>query len=306
MSYFKVNYLGVGCATPTVRHNPAAQLVDYHKHHMLIDCGEATQLQMQRYHHSFAGIDHIFISHLHGDHFLGLPGLLSTLSLHDIGGTVTVHTFAEGVELIRRVVDYVCRDRSYTLEFNVITPGTEQLLYDDNNLTVRSFPLYHRVPCVGFRFDEKPKLRHINGEMAEYYKVPHYLMNELRAGADLVLPDGTVIDNERLTTDPSPSLSYAYCSDTVYDERVARAVEGIDTLYHEATYGDDGAAKAMPRGHSTARQAARIAALAGARRLVLGHFSSSIQDEAALAQQAAEEFGGEVIIGAEGLTIDLI
>ena len=283
MSNFNVKILGCGSATPTLRHNPSSQLVTYGKHQMLVDCGEGTQLQLRRFGGSFSKIDHIFLSHLHGDHFLGVPGLLSTLALHSVEGDVTIHTFRDGAEVLRQLLDYVCRERSFNLHFDIIDPKETRVVYEDNNIAVTAFPLYHRVPCVGYRFDEKPKRRHIIREMVDYYKVPVYLLNDIRDGADLVLPDGTVVANERLTTDPSPSTSYAYCSDTAFDERVAESVKGVETLYHEATYSDEGEAKAAPRGHSTARQAGRIAALAGAKKLVLGHYSKTIREESALA-----------------------
>ena len=304
MSYFSVTILGCGSATPTLRHNPSAQLVTYRQQAMLIDCGEGTQLQLRRYGCSFAKISHIFLSHLHGDHFLGLPGLLSTMALHDVGGTVTIHTFAEGAALIRNILDLVCRDRSYTLKFDIIDPKNPGIVYSDSQLEVEAFPLYHRVPCVGYIFREKPKKRHINGEAAKFYGVPHYAMESLREGADLELPDGRVIANSLLTKDPDRAMSYAYCSDTTYDPRVAEAVRGVDVLYHEATYGDNMEAKAKPRGHSTARQAARIAEMAGAGKLVIGHYSKTVEDPAVLVAEASEEFKN-VIAANEGLVLNL-
>lgn len=304
MSYFSVTILGCGSATPTLRHNPSAQLVTYRQQAMLIDCGEGTQLQLRRYGCSFAKISHIFLSHLHGDHFLGLPGLLSTMALHDVGGTVTIHTFAEGAALIRNILDLVCRDRPYTLKFDIIDPKNPGIVYSDSQLEVEAFPLYHRVPCVGYIFREKPKKRHINGEAAKFYGVPHYAMESLREGADLELPDGRVIANSLLTKDPDRAMSYAYCSDTTYDPRVAEAVRGVDVLYHEATYGDNMEAKAKPRGHSTARQAARIAEMAGAGKLVIGHYSKTVDDPAVLVAEASEEFKN-VIAANEGLVLNL-
>jgi len=304
MSYFSVTILGCGSATPTLRHNPSAQLVTYRQQAMLIDCGEGTQLQLRRYGCSFAKISHIFLSHLHGDHFLGLPGLLSTMALHDVGGTVTIHTFAEGAALIRNILDLVCRDRPYTLKFDIIDPKNPGIVYSDSQLEVEAFPLYHRVPCVGYIFREKPKKRHINGEAAKFYGVPHYAMESLREGADLELPDGRVIANSLLTKDPDRAMSYAYCSDTTYDPRVAEAVRGVDVLYNEATYGDNMEAKAKPRGHSTARQAARIAEMAGAGKLVIGHYSKTVENPAVLVAEASEEFKN-VIAANEGLVLNL-
>lgn len=306
MGYFNVTILGCGSATPTLRHSPSAQAVRYRNRLMLVDCGEGTQLQLRRYGLSFAKISDIFVSHLHGDHFLGLPGLLSTMALHGVEGAVTVHTFAEGADILRRLMAMFCHDTTFTLRYNIITPGQESVLFEDNNLRVTSFPLHHRVPCVGFRFDEKPKRRHIDGPAAKFYDVPHYMMDAIKDGADFTRPDGTIVPNNRLTTPADPSMSYAYCSDTAFDTRVADAVRGVDVLYHEATYGDDRAHNAAPRGHSTAREAGRIAALAGARELILGHYSKTVADESVLAAQAAEEFSGKVIAANEGLVINLI
>ena len=307
MSYFNVTILGCGSATPTLRHMPSAQAVHYRNRLMLVDCGEGTQLQLRRYGLSFAKVSDIFISHLHGDHFLGLPGLLSTMALHDVEGTVTVHTFAEGADILRRLMDMFCRERPYKLKFNIIDPTAPGTLVEDGNLRIQAFKLHHRVPCVGFRFDEKPKRRHIDGDAAKFFGVPHYMMNAIKDGADFTTPDGRTIPNARLTKDPDPAMSYAYCSDTAFSPQVAQAIEGVDIVYHEATYGDDRAHNAAPRGHSTAREAGRIAAMAGASRLIIGHYSKTVTDETMLATQAAEEFpGGCVVPAREGMVIDII
>ena len=159
---------------------------------------------------------------------------------------------------------------------------------------------------MGYIFREKPKKRHIDGESARFYGVPHYAMERLREGADFTLPDGRVIPNERLTTPADPAMSYAYCSDTTFSPRVAEAVKGVDVVYHEATYGDDQAHKARPRGHSTARQAGQVAAMAGASKLVIGHYSQTVHDTSVLVGEASEVFGGEVIAADEGMEITLI
>lgn len=304
MGNFSVTILGCGSATPTLRHFPSAQALSYGNRVMLIDCGEAAQLQLRRFGVSFAKITDIFISHLHGDHFLGLPGLLSTMALHSVGGTVRVHTFAQGAELLSGILDVLCRERPYQLEYDIIDPAAPGIVLDDKHLQVRAFPLSHRVPCVGYRFTEKPKLRHINGEAARYHNVPHYAMQSLREGADWISPDGRVVPNAVLTTPPSPSRSYAYCSDTSFNRDVARHVRGVDVLYHEATYGSDNASKATSRGHSTAAEAAEIARMAGVGRLVIGHYSKMITDEEALAAEARQVFA-DTVAAREGLVIDL-
>ena len=270
---------------------------------MMVDCGEGAQLAMRRMKLKYSRLNHIFISHLHGDHCLGLPGLLSTMALHDTEGTVTVHTFAEGAELFERIINFFCRERSYDLRFNIIKPE-HAVIYEDRSLTVETFPLYHRVPCVGYIFREKPKLRHINREMVDFYKVPVAMMHSIKEGADFVLPDGTVVANERLTTPAEPAYSYAYCSDTVYNPLVAEAVKGVDVVYHEATYTDDDAEKARQRGHSTAGEAAKIALEAGAKKLIIGHYSKSYADESGHIADACRIFP-DTIAANEGLTIDI-
>ncbi len=301
---FSLDILGCGSATPTMRHLPSCQVVTHRRRLMMIDCGEGAQLQMRRQRLQFSRLRHIFISHIHGDHFLGLPGLLSTMALHDTGGTVTVHCLRQGAELLRSIMAVLCRDTSFDIEYDVIEPR-EAVIIDDDALRVSTFPLYHRVPAVGFRFDEKPKPRHIDGEAVRFYGVSHAWMERLRRGEDYVAPDGRVIENARLTRPADRSCSYAYCSDTMYDERVARAVAGVDTLYHEATYLTDRADKAAPRGHSTAAEAGRIATLAGVRRLVVGHYSKSYDSDEPFAAEAATTFAGQVIPAREGLHLDL-
>lgn len=301
MPDFKVHILGCGSATPTARHKPSCQVVDAHGKLFMVDCGEGAQLEFRRQSLKFSRLGHIFISHLHGDHFLGLPGLLSTMALHQKEGDVTVHIHPEGAELLQRIMAVLCRETSYTLHYDIIEPGFTGTIYEDRSLTVDTFPLYHRVACSGFIFREKPAKRPLRADMLEFYDVPVSVRREVADGADFTTPDGRVIPNAWLTRDPEPPVSYAYCSDTMRKDAVARAVAGVRTIYHEATYDDAQAFKAAPRGHSTARDAAITARLAGAERLVIGHYSKSITDESVLTAQAAEEFAGEIIPATEGL-----
>lgn len=303
MTKFQLNILGCGSASPSLRHLPSCQVIDFRDRLMMIDCGEGAQLSMRRERLKFSRLNHIFISHLHGDHVLGLPGLLSTLSLHEIGGTITVHCFEEGAEILSKIMDFFCRERSYKLVYDIVDHNGG-MVYEDDTLSVEAFPLYHRVPCVGYIFREKPKLRHINAEMVEFYKVPFWQRRALKEGADFVTAEGVVIENERLTHDAEPSVSYAYCSDTAFDMRVAEAVKGVDVIYHEATYDDSWAEKAHERGHSTAGEAAKIAAAAGAKLLILGHYSKSYNDES-LHLADARKYFPNVIAANEGMKIEL-
>lgn len=304
MVNFDVHILGCGSATPSLRHQPSCQVVDYRGRLMMIDCGEGAQLAMRRQKLKFASLTDIFISHLHGDHFLGLPGLLSTMALHEKGGTVTVHIFEQGAKVLRHIMALCCPDPGYEIRYNIISPRGGETVYQDRNLTVTTFALKHRVPCVGYRFDEKPKPRHMRPGVAQTYGLPRYLIDGIRQGNDLTLPDGRIISNDLLTTAPSPSCSYAYASDTMYNPAVTEAVRDVDVLYHESTYGDDKEHLAAKRGHATARQAATVARDAGAGRLVLGHFSKSILDEQPLVDQARRVFDNTVA-ATEGMTIHL-
>lgn len=302
----RLHILGCGSAAPSLRHLQSSQVVDHRGKLFMLDCGEGAQLSMMRMRLKFGKLNNIFISHIHGDHFLGLPGLISTMALHTKGAALTVHICAEGAEILRSLLHIIVGDTPFDLRFNIIDPSARsQLLYEDSGLTISSFPLYHRIPTVGFLFREKPKLRHINAEMAEFHGVPHYAMDALRRGEDYVKPDGTTVANALLTSPPTPSTSYAYCTDTTADRRVVASVRGVDTIFHDATYGDDGAANAANYGHATSRQAADIARRAGAQTLILGHFSQRYDSEQPLADQAAEAFRGRIILANEGLTIPL-
>ncbi len=303
MDTLELNILGCGSAKSTLRHLPSCQVLNVRGHLMMIDCGEGAQLEMQRHHLKFSRLKNIFISHLHGDHCFGLPGLLSTMALQNIGGKITVHIFKEGAELFGRMLDFFCRERSFDLQFNIIDTH-KAVIYEDSAITVSTFPVVHRVPCVGFLFREKPKLRHINSLACQEHDVPIHAMNSLRQGIDYVTPNGVLIPNAQLTTDADPSISYAYCSDTKFSKRVINAVTGVDWIYHEATYGDENIKNATKRYHSTARQAAMVAREAGAKKLILGHYSSRYDDLSPLLNEAQDEFPN-TIAATEGMKFDL-
>lgn len=303
MEKFEVNILGCGSAIPTPRHNPASQVVNFRDNLLMIDCGEGAQKMMRRMGLRFARLNHVFISHMHGDHCLGLPGLLSTLGLHERTGTVVVHLPVEGLDVMKTMIDYFCRQAPYEIVLNPIE-GDGGRLVDTPSLTVDAFPLYHRIPCYGFVFREKEKLRHLRSDMVKFHEIPVRELQRIKEGADYVKPDGTVLPNDMLTTPADPSRSYAYCSDTMFDERVAQAVAGVDLLYHEATYASDLAVQARERGHSTAAEAARIARMAGVKRLMIGHYSKRYDNLDVLVEDARSEFA-EVIAANEGMVVKL-
>ena len=304
MEKFDLHILGCGSATTSFRHMPSCQVLNIRDNLFMIDCGEAAQLGFARQHLKMQRLNHIFISHLHGDHCFGLPGLLATLDLHQRTGPLTIHINADGAKVFRQFFDFFLADGSSQIEFNII--GRQQaVIYEDDAITVETFPLKHRVPTAGFLFREKPKLRHIKGDMVRFYEVPIYLYNDLRHRADFVTPDLQTIPNHVLTSDADPCISYAYCSDTAYYPRIAESVKQPTWIYHEATYTDQFAALAAERGHATARQAAQIATLTGAQNLILGHFSKRYTSEEAFKSEAEEAFAGRVMLANEGLTIDL-
>ncbi|MCH5326123.1 MAG: ribonuclease Z [Duncaniella sp.] len=306
MSHFSVSILGCSSATQTSRHNQTCQVVDFRDKLFMIDCGEGAQAQFRRLGLKFSRLNHIFISHLHGDHFFGLPGLLSTMSLHHTEGVVTVHAFRKGVELLDEWMSFFNRQSSFRLEYDIIEPGERRIVYEDRGLTVETYPLYHRIDCTGYIFREKQGLRHLRGDMVKFHQIPVSLLQGIKEGADYVKPDGSVIPNAALTTPPTPARSYAYCSDTMPNPRIPIDLSGVNTIYHEATYGTAFEALAAERGHSTARQAAINARDAGAEKLILGHFSKRYlkTGEEILLRESREVFPNSILAD-EGLVIDI-
>ena len=300
---FVIHTLGCGSAKPSLRHQPSCTVVEHRGSLYMIDCGEGAQLAFMKQRLSFTKLRHIFITHLHGDHVLGLPGLLSTLALTGNGGELTIHTFQEGAGQIKSMIDYFCRDTPFEIKYDIIKPE-EKIILDTKSLTVRTLPLEHRIPTVGYVFEEKPKPRHINPAMTDFHQVPVAMMKRIKEGEDFMKPDGTVVPNKMLTTDADPSYSYAHISDTAYMPQLAGKIGPVDLLFHETTYLNDREADAIERGHSTARQAAMVARDAGAKCLLTGHYSSRYTDDTLFLKEAQEVFPN-VILNTEGLRIDI-
>ncbi len=303
MTRLELNILGCGSATMTPRHQPSCQVLNVRDNLMMIDCGEGAQLSVRRMKLKLMRLNHIFISHLHGDHCFGLPGLVSTMALLNRTNSLTIHTFKDGAELFSGMLDFFCRERPFEVRFNIIDTH-KRIIWEDDAMTVTTFPLVHRVPAVGFRFQEKPKLRHIIGEEVQRLGVPHYAMNALRQGEDWITPEGIIVPNDQLTTAADPAISYAYCSDTKFSRRVIKNVEGVDWLYHEATYDESLRVKAHKRYHSTALEAATVAHDAGVKQLIIGHFSKRYLDETPLLDEARSIFPATRLAN-EGLVVDL-
>ena len=274
MSDFSVTILGCGSAKPSLRHYTSAQIVNHRGNLFLIDCGEGVQRAMLRNGISMHKIGHIFLSHLHGDHCLGLVGLISTLGLGQRTGKIVIHACSDAEKVFRPLFDFFCPQLSMEVEFQAFDHTESEVIYEDRSLEVQTIPLHHRVPCAGFLFREKQKPRHLLVEECQKYNIPTAYYQSITLGNDWTDDNDNIIPNASLTTEPSPSKSYAYCSDTIYAESIVPVIKGCDLLYHEATFANDLAATAKERGHSTALEAGKIASLAQVKQLVIGHFSS--------------------------------
>lgn len=304
MADFDINIIGCGSALPTTRHLATSQIVDLRDKLYMIDCGEGAQVQMRRMRIKFSRLNHIFISHLHGDHCFGLPGLLSTLGMLGRLGELTIHGPREIEDYMRPVLDIFCRNLPYEVRFNPVDPYSHALVMEDRSVQVYSLPLKHRIPCCGYLFAERPKEAHIIREMTDFYQVPVRCMQDIKRGADFITPEGETIPNCRLTRPAAPPKRYAYCSDTAFFPELVPLVEGVDLLYHEATFMECDRARAKETFHSTARQAAEIARRAQVKQLVIGHYSARYDDLVPLKKEADEVFPGTILAN-EGMVIPL-
>ena len=302
MAEFNINILGCGSALPTTRHLATSQIVDLRDKLYMIDCGEGTQVQMRRMRVRFGRLAHIFISHLHGDHCFGLPGLISTLGMLGRTGELVVHGPKEVETYLRPVMDLFCRGMEFEVRFNPVDTRSHSLVMEDRSLSVYSIPLKHRIPTCGYLFAEKPKEAHIIREMTDFYQVPVRCMKDIKQGQDYVTPEGEVVPNSRLTRPAAPPKRYAFCSDTAYNRSIIPIIEGADLLYHEATFAECDRARAKETFHSTARQAAEIARDAHVKRLAIGHYSARYEDLSELHREAEAVFPG-TILGNEGTVI---
>lgn len=302
MEKFEVTVLGCGSALPTVKHNGSGMVVNIREKYFLVDCAEGTQVELRRNHIHLNRLFNVFITHLHGDHCFGLMGLISTLGL--LGRTAPLHVYGpQDIEtLFQPLIDYHCNGMTYEVVFHPIDTHQNVCIYEDKSLQVFSIPLKHRIRCCGYYFKEKELSRHILKEAIEKYDIPISQINNVKAGLDYVMPNGQIIKNEVLTTPPSPARSFAYCSDTVFRPEIAGMMKGVDLLYHEATFAESEKLLCSKVYHSTAKQAAEIARLAGAKQLMLGHYSSRYNDEAILQKEAAEVFEN-TILAKEGLVV---
>lgn len=303
METFDIHVLGCGSAKPSPAHNPSATIVNFRENLFMLDCGEGAQKEMMRQRLKFNRLSHIFLTHLHGDHVFGLPGLIGTMALSGIEGGITIHTFEEGKKILSEMFAFFNRGLPIDVRFNVIRPE-DAVVYESASLRVRTVALRHKIPAVGYIFEELPRLRHIDRAACDFHGVPTWAFNSIKAGADFTNEDGSVIPNALLTKDPAPPRSYAHISDTAYISGLAEKLRGVDLLFHESTYLKEDLDKARERGHSTAEQAAMVARDAGAGKLLLGHYSSRYRDDGVFLEEARRIFPNS-IAGKEGMKLSL-
>lgn len=271
---FELLILGSSAATPTSSRNPTSQLLNIAERFFLIDCGEGTQMQMRKYKARFQSINHIFVSHMHGDHILGLPGFIASMHLLGRQKDLTIYGPKELEEVISVIHKYSDTQLNYPLHFVHTKASGKNLLWEDEKVEVYSFPLKHRIATTGFLFKEKPLPHNIDKYKLEKFNVSFSEIHKLKQGFDAIDNDGNVIKNEQLTIAGPPPRSYAFCSDTKYFEELASDIKEVDLLYHESTFLENKKDRAAQTFHSTATQAAQMAKLVNAKKLLLGHFSA--------------------------------
>lgn len=300
---FGLRILGCSSATPKLGAHPTSQYLKIAERHFLIDCGEGSQLQLQRYGIRPNRIDHIFISHLHGDHFFGLPGLIS--SYHLLNRGKPLHIFAP--HGLREVLHYIFRHSntwlSFELEIHPLDFSAPRMIWEDDKVMVTSVPLKHSVPTCGFVFKEKTHPRKLLINEVRSHNIPVYAYHRIKQGEDWIDDEGKIITNSKLTSDGPAARSYAFCSDTAYAPEIVDQLRGVDLLYHESTFLDEDERLARKTQHSTASDAAQIAVKADVKQLLLGHYSPRYKDQSAFVEQASEHFSN-TLAAYDGLLIE--
>lgn len=296
---FGVTILGNNSALPAYDRHPTAQIVTLNEQLFLIDCGEGTQMQLTRYRIRRSKISHIFISHLHGDHYFGLPGLLTSFSLMNREQDLHLHAPEPLKKILELQFSTADTRFSYKLHFHAL--GAEGIIVDDEKFTVETFKVFHRIDCWGFIIREKKRPRKINPEKIHGTEIPAIFYDRLKNGEDYVTKTGERILNETVTVPNTPPLSYAFCGDTVYNESICTYLKNITVLYHEATFLKDQEERAATRFHTTTAQAARIAQIAKPKHLLIGHFSSKYETLEAFLDETAAIFP-QTQLALEGVT----
>ncbi|MDG1529635.1 MAG: ribonuclease Z [Polaribacter sp.] len=302
----QLTILGCHSATPRENAYPTSQYLEINNRHFLIDCGEGTQRQMRKHKVSFAKINHIFISHLHGDHFYGLIGLISTFGI--LNREKELHIYGpKGIKEVTNLQLKVSKSYSkFDIIFHELTSKNSELIFEDDKVSVTTIPLTHRVYTNGFLFREKESTRKLHIENVQQYpEIQTCDYHNIKAGKDVLLESGEIIKNEELTLPPVKSKSFAFCSDTSYKEDIIPIIKNVDLLYHETTFLSDREDLAKKTKHSTAKQAAQIASQANVNQLVIGHYSSRYKN-IELFKEEAETIFPKVILAEAGKKISLI
>ena len=301
MQKVTLTILGCGSALPTRTNFPSAQILELRDKQFLIDCGEGTQIRMRQMGVRTNRLGHVFISHLHGDHCFGLIGLISSFGMLNRTAELHIHAQPDLEKILQPQLNYFCEGLPFQVIFHSINPRKHELIYEDRSIQVFSIPLKHRVPSCGFLFEEKPRDRHIIREMIDYYEIPTWQIRKIKQGENFVTKEGEIIPNERLTVASEPPKRFAYCSDTAYTEKIIPIIEGVDCLYHEATFMEDELVRSRETYHSTAKQAATIALKANVKKLIIGHYSARYNNQNELLEEAKKLFENTVL--GEDLTV---
>ena len=283
-----VTILGSNSAVPAHSRHPTSQVVHVDDYHYLMDCGEGTQMQMNRYRIKKNKINHIFISHLHGDHYFGLIGLITSYALNNRQQELHIYSPLGLQQIIQLQLDTVDAKLPFQCFFHELKE--EGIILEEKSATVECFKVNHRIECYGFIFREKRNPRRINVLEVNKYNIPYEFYENLHQGEDYTTPDNEIIKNEILTSATSSSKSYAFCADTSYYEPIIEKIKNVDLIYHEATYLSDLEVKAANRNHSTSKQAATIAKKCGTKKLLIGHFSSMYETGEKHKEEACEIF----------------
>lgn len=287
---FNVTILGSNSAIPTIKRNPTSQLVNHLDRFFLIDCAEGTQVQLRRYRLKIQRINHIFISHLHGDHFFGLIGLISSMHLLGRKKELSIYGPSRLKDILDMQLEASQTELNYPLTFHPTDSSENKTIYEDDKLIISTIPLNHRIPTCGFLFKEKQGKRRLIKEEVKALNIPVEKFYEIKNGADFIKEDGTVISNNGITNDPHIVRSYAFCSDTSYFEPIIPIIKDVDLLYHETTFMQDRAIAAAEKFHATTIEAATIAKKAKVKRLIIGHFSNRYDEPKLLLDEARTVF----------------
>ncbi|MCF8415100.1 MAG: ribonuclease Z [Crocinitomicaceae bacterium] len=293
---FEVTILGSGAAIPTQRRNPTSQYIVCNDRHILIDCGEGTQMQIRKYGVKFQRINHILISHLHGDHFFGLVGLISTMHLMGRDKGLSIYGPEELEQILRLQLEVGAAKLDFEINFVKLNGKDSGVIFEDKLIEISYFPLKHRIPTNGFVIREKVKERRLNPLKIEGSGLQFEHMHRLKKGEDILLENGKTLKNNKYTLDPHPSFSYAYCSDTAYAEKIVSYIQGVSLLYHEATFIEKDIERARATFHSTARQAAEIAKKAGVGKLIVGHLSARYESTSDHLHEAMQVFENSEVV----------